>query len=413
MRITAQRDQYAWTMAAERDAALREAAFLLEAAPPVSTDRDAMPELIPPMQGPKPPPPKKERAKPKPRQLDMFPEIKKEKQGPKEKTKTEKLPPLPLQHQWTLMNNVDMMSMDNMVDSLLTKYDAADEDTRNWGQQWYGTAQEYIHNLAQKTGKDPHQVAAVMAAFSPRTAWDPNMGLATHFMLNYNPDDPDSMTGDNMPGLAENLERAKRIYNAQSHDEILEALQNGNEAPKITSFYKNMMGDPNAVTIDTWMARAILGKDHDLADGDASQKALGWTGAYDKMADAVRKAAEIRGIDPHVMQAIIWSHVNNTANYEDWTPKTRLRRERQKQRQWEKAAPTKAIPDYTHGPGWDLVDPETGQPFLPAPDITHSRNYVGPNDASPNWGPGAPLTLPNGHVISSSVDDWAQPWPGR
>jgi hypothetical protein len=131
------------------------------------------------------------------------------------------------------------------------------------------------------------------------------------------------------------------------------------------------------------------------------------------MADAVRKAAEIRGIDPHVMQAIVWSHVNNTANYEDWTPETRLRRERQKQKQWEKAAPTKAIPDYTHGPGWDLVDPETGQPFLPAPDITHSRNYVGPNDASPNWGPGAPLTLPNGHVIRSSVDDWAQPWPGR
>ena len=30
--------------------------------------------------------------------------------------------------------------------------------------------------------------------------------------------------------------------------------------PKITSFYKNMTGDRNAVTLDSWMAKAILGE---------------------------------------------------------------------------------------------------------------------------------------------------------
>lgn len=270
----------------------------------------------------------------------------------------------------------DSFDTDRMYRAVMDKYNASSQEIRDWGTEWYDTANQYIQNLAEATGRTPEQVAGVVAAFSPRTAWDPaNLTQATHFLLNYDPNNPDALN-EGWPGLAENLKRAQRIVQGGGdHDSVLEALQGaGKDAPKITSFYKNMLGDPDAVTIDTWMARAILGEGQDMAPGDASQQALGWTGSYEKMADVVRRAAKDLGISPRALQAIVWTQVNPQADYREMTPELADEIETKKKKQWGRTPPKKPQPDYTKGPAWDATD-EQGNPYLPPPDYRSAPGF--------------------------------------
>lgn len=257
----------------------------------------------------------------------------------------------------------------DMERSIIEKYNAADEATKAAGSQWYDTANEYIHNLAQKTGRDPRQVAAIVSAFSPQTSWDQNMAAANYFLMNYDPQNPNAID-DKMGGLGDNLERAKRIHAAGDEEGYLAGLQNGNDAHKITNFYHNMMGDKDKVTIDSWMARALMGQGQDVADKDV-QKILGWQGGYDAMAGAVQSAAKKLGISPRELQAIVWSHVVPTAGgYEELTPEQYAKQKKQRENYVNNAPENaKLLPDYFHGPGWearpeptypmrDLVDPQ-------------------------------------------------------
>lgn len=373
------------------------------AAPP-STD-PGMPRLVPPVQGPAEAPPKPPRKKrtPQPTQETLFPEPKKaprEKAPPPPKPQPEQLGLFPHPNatgpQMPIPTNADpdfswsqTLPMDKMTEALLAKYDAADDDTKDWGHQWYDNATEYVNNLAAATHRDPKQVAAVMAAFSPQTAWDQNMASATHFLLNYDPDNPDALNKTNMPGLAgdENLERAKRIMGATDEAGYLAAMHASSDAPKITSFYKNMTGDRNAVTLDSWMAKAILGEGSELADPNLAQTALGWAGSYDRMSEAVRRAAKARGIDPRALQAVVWTHVNNTANYGDYTPETYQKKKDQREKQWRRTPLQKPLPDYTHGPAWNsLVTPNPGKPLLPPPVLRSAPGYH--HAAEDSWGGG-------------------------
>lgn len=273
----------------------------------------------------------------------------------------------------------DSLVQDHMYQSMIDKYNAADPEIREWGTEWYDNANKYIQNLAEKTGRTMEQVAGVVSAFSPRTAWDPaNLTQATHFLLNYDPKNPDAMD-KNWPGLQENLKRAKRIADTEGdYDSVYEALQGaGKDAPKITSFYKNMLGDEDAVTMDTWMARAIFGHGQDMFDGDASQQVLGWAGAYDHMSNAVRRAAKDLGISPRALQAIVWTQVNPQADYSEMTPERAQDQEEKKQKAWSKRPPGNPQPDYTKGPAWDATD-EEGRPYLPPPTYRDAPGYRPP-----------------------------------
>ncbi len=268
----------------------------------------------------------------------------------------------------------DSFEVENMKKNLLDKFHASNDDVRHWGTQWYDTASDYVNNLADVTGLSSEQVAGVMAAFSPRTSWDKNTALATHFLLNYDPNNPDSIK--NFPGLKANLDRAKRIMAGPGdYESVLAALGNDAEAPKIRSFYKNMMGDKDAVTIDAWMARAIMGKGHDMADKDLAAQSLSWAGAYDKMSEAVRQAAKELNISPRELQAIIWTHVNPTADYREMTPETYKKMTEKREKLWTKSPP-KTVPDYTHGPGWNLQN-DKGDYIIPQPQLTNTINYRG------------------------------------
>lgn len=259
--------------------------------------------------------------------------------------------------------------------SLIDKYNASDAGTREAGGQWYDTANEYIHNLAQKSGLDPAKVGAIVSAFSPQTSWDANMAAANYFIMNYDPNNPDAIN-DKMGGLTENLERAKRIHAADDEDGYLAGLQNGNDAHKITNFYHNLMGSKDHVTIDSWMARALLGKGADGLADKSVQKVLGWKDGYDIMANSVRSAAQKLGVSPRELQAIVWSQVVPTAgSYEELSPEQYAKQKKQKENYIDKAPEdAKLLPDYFHGPAWES-----------RPEPTY-RNKVSPNTANPRWG---------------------------
>jgi hypothetical protein len=238
--------------------------------------------------------------------------------------------------------------------SLIDKYNASDEGTREAGSQWYDTANQYIRNLAEKTGRDPAQVAAIVSAFSPQTSWDANMAAANYFMMNFDPNNPNAID-DKMGGLGDNLERAKRIYGANDEDGYLAGLQNGNDAHKITNFYHNLMGSKDHVTIDSWMARALLGEGADGLADKSVQKVLNWKDGYDTMANSVRSAAQKLGISPRELQAIVWSQVVPTAgSYEELTPEQYAKQKKQRENYINKAPENaKLLPDYFHGPAWE------------------------------------------------------------
>lgn len=274
-------------------------------------------------------------------------------------------------------NLARFLSPSRMEKSIIDKYNAASEGTKAAGSQWYDTANEYINNLAEKTGRDPRQVGAIMSAFSPQTAWDANMSAATNFIMNYDPQNPNALD-DKMGGLSENLERAKRIHAAGDEEGWLAGLQNGNDAHKITNFYHNLMGDKGKVTIDSWMARALLGEGSDGLADKTVQKVLGWKDGYDSMAGAVQSAAKKLGITPRELQATVWSHVVPTAgDYSELSPAENQKKRRQRERQLEKSPPQKPLPDYTHGHGWNLL-PEPTYPYRDLADpqkLYAARNF--------------------------------------
>lgn len=353
------------------------------------------PQLIGPEYGPPTAPPKKVRPPNfqtlelpggdtlkqfnNPPQQELFPDEKfqkvkspKEPKAPAEKASQEAFQPVlspedpsrggaPKDPEWeSLSSNLTRFLIPEEIErSVIDKYNASDEGTREAGGQWYDTANEYIRNLAEKTGRDPAQVAAIVSAFSPQTAWDANMAAANYFLMNYDPSNPDAIN-DKMGGLGGNLERAKRIHGAADEEGYLEALQNGNDAHKITNFYHNMMGDKDAVTIDSWMARALLGKGADGLADKSVQKVLGWKDGYDTMANAVRSAAAKLGVSPRELQAIVWSQVVPTAgDYKELTPEQRVKKDKQRTKYIENSPTSKILPDYFHGPGWKAAPEPT------------------------------------------------------
>ena len=71
---------------------------------------------------------------------------------------------------------------------------------------------------------------------------------------------------------------------------------------KVSNFQANLRGDPNAVTVDTWMMRAF-----GLRNIRKEREAKGpSTAEYDAVADAVTQFAAQYGVQPCQMQAALW-----------------------------------------------------------------------------------------------------------
>lgn len=67
---------------------------------------------------------------------------------------------------------------------------------------------------------------------------------------------------------------------------------------KVQNFYRNLVGDENAVTLDTWMLRLFGWYDRHKGTPSKNQ--------YDRMADVFRKVARHNGYAPAEFQAMLW-----------------------------------------------------------------------------------------------------------
>lgn len=176
---------------------------------------------------------------------------------------------------------------------LLSLYAATDAETREQGRGWYRDAADQVAKLATPE-LPPDRAAAIVAVLSPRERWRRNLQMAAAII-----------TGNPVTGLGRSIAKAQAIMDgAEITGEPGDAL--GADAPKVRSFWRNLCGDGDAVTVDVWATRAATGKDLDAPPTPA---------AYRWIADAYRSAAAKVGERPCDFQAIIWLHVRPSAEH--------------------------------------------------------------------------------------------------
>lgn len=166
-----------------------------------------------------------------------------------------------------------------IVRRILATFDRATPADIEAGASWYEAAGSLAHSLARDVPVE--NVAAVIAALSPRTTWARNVAGAVA-LINEGP-----TAARRLGCMGREVDRA-----ARAKREGLGAL-NG---PKTSAFARNILGDYEAVTVDVWALR-VASLDED---------ALSRVGAYEAVVHAYRLAARRRGVAPATMQATTW-----------------------------------------------------------------------------------------------------------
>ncbi len=173
----------------------------------------------------------------------------------------------------------------NATERLVAHFEEADVETHTLGGRWYRESQRTARRLARKHDVPLSCAAGVIAALSPRIRWASNVALADAVL-----------GGEEVSGVfGRNLEKARRIAEGERPLEVL-------GGPKVTAFYRAIMGNEQSVVIDVWMQRA------------AGMTPVTLHGKhYEAVAEAVREAAAICGVTPASLQAIVWVQVRGKA----------------------------------------------------------------------------------------------------
>lgn len=168
------------------------------------------------------------------------------------------------------------------------------------GRTWYTSALEWCRASAEGTPYTVRQVAHVVAALSPQLKWDKNVEFAGIALSMH-------MAGENVADMqgftsySANLVKAQRILDGE------DALK----GPKVEAFAANILGDLDQITIDVWVLRAGRSRIEQLAHLYRDDE-MGGIVERRKMDSALRRASELRGEHPAIMQAIIWTVIRDS-----------------------------------------------------------------------------------------------------
>lgn len=177
------------------------------------------------------------------------------------------------------------------VDNILAPYRAARPEQIAAGLAWYADAHTFALSIANG---DLVKGAGVIAALSPQTSWAQNMVLASRAFVE----------GFASGQTGANVEKANRILNGESPDEVL-GWNNpkAKSGHKVRNFFRNIV-DPTGpeCTIDRHAFDIAVGFETD----SATRGQLGRVGQYDIFADCYREAAKILGVPVAVVQAVTW-----------------------------------------------------------------------------------------------------------
>ena len=198
----------------------------------------------------------------------------------------------------------NLPSHGTMVANIINVYRRATPEQIESGHQWYREAQEFAATLAVGTDYSYRQIAGVIAALSPQSAWSRNKEDARTAVYVH------GLAGDvNGISLHTGVQMGKvgRILDGETPESVL-------RGPKESAFSRNIQGDYSLVTVDRWAFKSATGVP--LPDvNPATGKALGGIGlgAYKRIHAAYVEAAHIIGIAPAILQAIVWGVERGTA----------------------------------------------------------------------------------------------------
>jgi hypothetical protein len=161
------------------------------------------------------------------------------------------------------------------------------------GRRWYRDANSYAKSIYPS---DVNRGAAIIAALSPRVAWQTNLESASIIARA-------SQHSDIIPTVAGTYANTNKAWRIAKGQDILSNLNQSYGAYKVNNFYRNITLDFQPVTIDVWAARAV-GYERDVIRG---LKYLEIERAYQ---DAARRYTSL---EPAELQAAIWIHTRGSA----------------------------------------------------------------------------------------------------
>ncbi len=154
---------------------------------------------------------------------------------------------------------------------------------------WYATANRGCVIWGEQYNVDARTVASVIAALSPQVEWQSNLRHALNMV-----------SGDNgpVPGASHPLQANIRKARAILADNAFLPDSYFKSAPKVCAFARNLQGDTRTVTVDTHAAQ--------IAMANPTYVFRFAPNPFKAVALAYQSAANLEGIEPCEMQAIVW-----------------------------------------------------------------------------------------------------------
>jgi hypothetical protein len=122
-----------------------------------------------------------------------------------------------------------------MSNNLETIFSMRTESEEKQGKFWYADSTDYLKSLAVSTKVPFKLVCGIVAALSPRVSWRINIHNTIALCKN-----------QRITGLKSNIDKAKKIKKTGIVSKYL-------RGPKVTSFFLNLLGNVDEITIDTLM----------------------------------------------------------------------------------------------------------------------------------------------------------------
>jgi hypothetical protein len=153
------------------------------------------------------------------------------------------------------------------------------------GKVWYPNAWSICKDAGSVYGVTPERVAALMAVTSPRARWEKNLE-AVHYILQ-DVSKPKFKKRPSYGILRANAEKGFLVANDRYYSRHV-------TGPKVSTFYLNIVGHDQPVTVDSIMSKAA-GYGSDVNNKIRSEV----TGAVNTLSDVFT-------VSPRDMQAAIW-----------------------------------------------------------------------------------------------------------
>ena len=170
--------------------------------------------------------------------------------------------------------------------TLLSVYASASPESKQRGRTWYDQARRECRRISRETGVSYRRVAAVLAITSPGCQLTHNLGYAERACR-------EGSGHGRYP-----TDQAPKVHGALN-DARPERHVKG---PKVTAFYRAILGDSDSLTIDRWAAYAAgWSRSRTLSSKD-----------HREIGDAYREAARVTGESLRDFQAIVWIQTRET-----------------------------------------------------------------------------------------------------